>query len=141
MTGVQTPLNYPYYPKQLKGLLGAIKGAAEYETLVNQWVLERKFQKVLVAGGMAEETAHGLAAEFASSPSQVSTWTETGDAAALSPETKAQLIDLAMAPIPGEFLEGQRRMGPQLFAHLLMIFLIILGNVIFFAQRWLGGAG
>ena len=39
----------------------------------------------------------------------------------------------------GEYLEGQRRMGPQLFAHLLMVFLIILGNVIFFAQRRRGG--
>jgi hypothetical protein len=27
---------YPYYPGQLAGILGAIKGAAEYESLVNQ---------------------------------------------------------------------------------------------------------
>ena len=33
-TGVQAPLLYPYIPEQLPGLLGAIKGAAEYETLV-----------------------------------------------------------------------------------------------------------
>ncbi len=33
-TGVQAPLLYPYIPDQLRGLLGAIKGAAEYETLV-----------------------------------------------------------------------------------------------------------
>lgn len=33
-TGVQAPLLYPYIPQQLHGLLGAIKGAAEYETLV-----------------------------------------------------------------------------------------------------------
>ncbi|TWT51618.1 hypothetical protein KOR42_35060 [Thalassoglobus neptunius] len=33
-TGVQAPLLYPYIPGQLKGLLGAIKGAAEYEALV-----------------------------------------------------------------------------------------------------------
>jgi hypothetical protein len=31
--------------------------------------------------------------------------------------------------------EGLRRMGPQLVAHLLMIGLIILGNVIFFAEK------
>lgn len=30
-TGVQSPLMYPYIPTQLQGLLGAIKGAAEYE--------------------------------------------------------------------------------------------------------------
>lgn len=35
-TGVQAPLFYPYYPEQLKGLLGAIKGAAEYEEMVVQ---------------------------------------------------------------------------------------------------------
>ncbi len=34
-TGVQAPLLYPYLGDQLPGLLGAIKGAAEYEKLVN----------------------------------------------------------------------------------------------------------
>ncbi|MBL8849048.1 MAG: hypothetical protein JNG89_05165 [Planctomycetaceae bacterium] len=34
-TGVQAPLFYPYIPEQLPGMLGAIKGAAEYEALVN----------------------------------------------------------------------------------------------------------
>ena len=34
VTGVQAPLFYPYIPEQLPGLLGAIKGAAEYEALV-----------------------------------------------------------------------------------------------------------
>ena len=33
-TGVQAPLFYPYIPNQLAGMLGAIKGAAEYEKLV-----------------------------------------------------------------------------------------------------------
>jgi hypothetical protein len=33
-TGVQAPLLYPYIPNQLQGLLGAIKGASEYEALV-----------------------------------------------------------------------------------------------------------
>jgi len=33
-TGVTAPQLYPYIPEQLPGLLGAIKGAAEYETLV-----------------------------------------------------------------------------------------------------------
>jgi hypothetical protein len=35
-TGVQAPLFYPYIPEQLPALLGAIKGAAEYEALVNE---------------------------------------------------------------------------------------------------------
>lgn len=33
------------------------------------------------------------------------------------------------------YLEGIRRMGPQLVAHLLMIGLIVLGNVIYFMER------
>ena len=78
-TGVQTPQLYPYYPRQIVGLLGAIKGAAEYEqAVINQYP---KF--------------------------------------AAMPQTR----------------EGLRRMGPQLVAHLLMIGLIVLGNVIYFAGR------
>lgn len=77
-TGVQAPLLYPYIPDQLRGLLGAIKGAAEYESIVVKKYL--------------------------------------GD----DPDPK--------------YLEGVRRMGPQLIAHLLMIGLIIAGNVIFFLQ-------
>lgn len=78
-TGVQAPLLYPYIPNQLPGLLGAIKGAAEYEKLVTD--------------------AYG------------------------GPE-----------PDP-VYLEGLRRMGPQLVGHLLIITLIVIANVLFFAQR------
>ena len=35
----------------------------------------------------------------------------------------------------GIYLEGQRRMGPQLIAHILMVLLIIVGNIIFFIGR------
>ena len=83
-TGVQAPLLYPYIPNQLRGLLGAIKGASEYEKLVVDAYL--------------------------------------GD----SPDPK--------------YLEGRRRMGPQLVAHLLMIALIIAGNVVYFMQRRAGEA-
>jgi hypothetical protein len=78
-TGVQSPQLFPYLPDQMAGLLGGIKGAAEYEMLVN---------------------------EKYSGP---------------KPSPKYQ--------------EAIRRMGPQLFAHLLMIGLIIAGNVIYFTQR------
>jgi len=81
-TGVQAPLFYPYYPEQLKGLLGAIKGAAEYEELV-----VAKYDKEKVK----------------------------------EPDPRYQ--------------EAKRRMGPQLVAHLLMVMLIIVGNVIFFMSR------
>lgn len=80
-TGVQAPLLYPYIPEQLPGLLGAIKGAAEYEKLV------------------------------------VDKYTKKGE----QPDPK--------------YLEGIRRMGPQLVAHVLMIVLIVAGNVIFLIER------
>lgn len=35
-TGVQAPLLFPYIPDQLKGLLAAIKGAAEYEEILGR---------------------------------------------------------------------------------------------------------
>jgi hypothetical protein len=79
-TGVQAPLLYPYIPNQLPGLLGAIKGAAEYEALV------------LEAYPPSEENE-------------------------------------------GKYTEGIRRMGPQLVAHLLIIGLIVLANVIYFIER------
>ncbi len=78
-TGVQAPQFYPYIPQQLRGMLGAIKGAAEYEDLVM--------------------SKYG------------------GD----DPDPK--------------YFEAKRRMGPQLFAHVLMIGLIVLGNVIYFMER------
>ncbi len=77
-TGVQAPLLYPYIPNQLPGLLGAIKGAAEYEAL-----LAAKYPK----------------------------WGNT------------------------RYTEGIRRMGPQLIAHILIVGLILLANVIYFIER------
>ena len=48
-TGVQATLLFPYVPEQLQGLLGAIKGAAEYEALVTKHYLGEnppdKYQK------------------------------------------------------------------------------------------------
>jgi hypothetical protein len=81
-TGVQAPLLYPYVPEQLPGLLGAIKGAAEYEAKVVQTYFYDR---------------------------------------GLEPDQK--------------YLEGKRRMGPQLIAHLLMIALIIAGNWVYFTER------
>jgi len=78
-TGVQAPLLYPYIPEQLPGLLGAIKGAAEYEKLVID--------------------KYG------------------GD----NPDPK--------------YLEAKRRMGPQLVAHILIILLIVVANIIYFAEK------
>jgi hypothetical protein len=132
---VQAPTIYPYVPAQVQGLLGAIKGAAEYEFIVNDWVRENKLRRVLLKSGVSEAVIDTVVAE----PKQISTWVTTAAAAALSPEAKTELIELADAEIVGIFKEAQRRMSPQLIAHLLMILLIILGNVVFFAKRRRGG--
>lgn len=77
--GVQSPQLYPYIPRQLPGLLSAIKGAAEYERLV---------------------------------------------------------IDKYGGPTPDpKYLDGLRRMGPQLVGHMLVIVLIILANILYFSGR------
>jgi hypothetical protein len=34
VTAVQAPLLYPYYPRQLSGIMGGLKAAAEYESLL-----------------------------------------------------------------------------------------------------------
>lgn len=78
-TGVQAPELYPYIPRQLKGLLAAIKSAAEYE------------QSLIVA--------------------------------------YPKFADRDNAK------EGLRRMGPQLVAHVLMVSLILLGNIVYFLSR------
>ena len=36
VTAVQAPLLYPYYPRQLSGIMGGLKAAAEYESLLIQ---------------------------------------------------------------------------------------------------------
>ena len=77
--GVQAPQLYPYLPKPLYGMLGAIKDAAEYE------------QALLLA--------------------------------------YPKLAELPNAQ------EGMRRMGPQLVAHLLMVGLIVMGNLIAVFER------
>ena len=82
-TGVQATLLYPYVPEQLNGLLGAIKGGAEYETL-----LAKKY--------------------------------------------------LGENP-PAKYQKANQRMSPQRTAHLLMVGLIIVGNVVFFSRRWFEG--
>ena len=79
MTAVQAPLVYPYYPRQLKGLMGGLKAAAEYESLLMKGYPEQY-------GDPKHHT-------------------------------------------------GIKRMGPQTFAHLVIILFIIIGNAAYFATR------
>jgi hypothetical protein len=79
VTGVQAPMLYPYIPEQIPGLLGAIKGAAEYEKLV---------------------------------------------------------MDTYGGPDPPrKYLKGKLRMGPQLVAHIVIICLIIVANLVYFTGK------
>jgi len=80
--GVQVPQLLPYLPAPLIGLVAALRGAVEYETLMTT-----------------------------------------------NYETVRSLSNI-----------GQRRMGPQLWAHLLIISLIIWGNVIQWSTRKPGGS-
>ncbi|MBC23528.1 MAG: hypothetical protein CMJ32_06380 [Phycisphaerae bacterium] len=137
-TGVQAPLLYPYIPDQLIGLLGAIKGAAEYESIVNTWVRRDRLETML--GGLGFD--QGQIAELVQDPSTMSSMLDEPRFADQFKNTKDRdaVIALAEAPVDPKYLEGQRRMGPQLVAHLLMVGLIILGNIIFFVGRGQGGA-
>ena len=47
-TAVEAPLLYPYYPKQLLGLMGGLQGAAEYEA-----ALVTKYPKYLETSAVA----------------------------------------------------------------------------------------
>jgi len=77
-TAVSAPLLYPYYPNQLVGLLGGIKGAAEYETYATEKYPEKFGQK----------------------------------------------------PTP-----GMNMMVAQMVAHIVIMFFIVFGNVMYFINR------
>ncbi len=79
MTAVQAPLIYPYYPSQLQGIMGGLKAAAEYESLLMK------------------------------------------DYPQKYPDTT--------------YFKGIQRMGPQTFAHLVIILFIVIGNIAYFAAR------
>ena len=150
-TGVQAPQMYPYIPLQVQGLLAAIKGAAEYESVVNAWVRTETFKDALAKDGI-EGVDGKLVSDFPLVASEVPTWASSQESkgdldteqstamAGLPPDKLQMLVDIAHDPDPGIFLEAQRRMGPQLVAHVLMILLIIVGNLIYFANRRRGGA-
>lgn len=88
-TGVQAPLLYPYVPGQLFGLLGAIKGAAEYEAAVKVGY----------------------------------------------PEYAVKLDAEGKKEVDKRYVMGIIRMGPQLIAHCLVLFLIVLGNIVLAMSR------
>jgi hypothetical protein len=56
-TAVQAPQVYPYYPKQLLGVLGGMKGAAEYEVLMGIPARGVKYM-------LSQSVAHGVICLF-----------------------------------------------------------------------------
>ncbi len=149
-TGVIAPQMYPYYPQQVQGLLQAIKGAAEYELLVNEWVRRDRFADLLARFGVEGIQTASLDS-LPSTVEEVDGWAggeqesgaldpaQTSAIRGLSPERKAELVSLAAAAESGLFLEAQKRMGPQLSAHILMLLLIVVGNLTYFVTRRRGG--
>jgi len=110
-TGVQAPLFYPYiHPDQMPGLLAAIKGAAEYEALV----MEKYGQRIPLVDTNGDPVVAG---ERERTLDDGTTVTEV------------------VYELPGKYLEGKRRMGPQLIAHLVIIALILIGNWVYFKDR------
>lgn len=102
-TGVQTPLFIPYIPGQLDGILGGIKAAAEYESLLLEAYPEVATGQPASDDGQQEDAEQPVA-----------------------------------TAVNRNVREAQRRMGPQLVAHLLMVGLIVVGNVLYFATRRTG---
>ena len=139
-TGVQAPQMYPYVPLQVQGLLGAIKGAAEYESIVNAWVRRDTVETILEEAGVDGADAGTLTEKFFSDPEALKAWLATPAAGGLTDAGRSTLVEATQGDEPGIFLEAQRRMGPQLVAHLLMIGLILAGNAVYFVTRRRGGA-
>jgi len=59
VTAVEAPLLYPYHPQQLKGLMGGLQGAAEYEAaLVREYPQFRKTGETAVRLMGPQAVAH-----------------------------------------------------------------------------------
>lgn len=125
-TAVQAPLMYPYYPNQLLGLLGGIKGAAEYDEILRSQYGEQISQRY------REGLERQLSAELE----------EIGDDEELADEELQKLTAEAESKhqqkLDNEDKElylGLVRMGPQAIAHLVIMLLIVVGNITFFIDR------
>lgn len=139
-TGVQAPQMYPYVPLQVQGLLGAIKGAAEYESVVNAWVRRDTIESILEEADVDAADAATLTTSFLSKKDALGTWLDSPAAGGLTESNRTRLTEAVKGAEPGIYLEAQRRMGPQLVAHLLMILLILAGNAVYLVNRRRGGA-
>ncbi|MBN1945360.1 MAG: hypothetical protein JW797_06755 [Bradymonadales bacterium] len=97
VTAVSAPLLYPYYPRQMFGILGGLKAAAEYESLL----IERYQDEQCHADPVYREQNEHCQRQI---------------------------------PMEARF-PAIERMGPQTFAHLVIILFILIGNAAFFLTR------
>jgi hypothetical protein len=119
VTAVSAPLLYPYYPNQMFGIMGGIKAAAEYETLLMQHYGEGCQSGGLAPGsGLGSGSGTGSGTGSGSAP-------RCGEALASSPDWPGY-SDIGI-------FDGIGRMGPQTFAHIVIVLFIVIGNIGFFA--------
>jgi hypothetical protein len=123
-TAVQATIMYPYYPNQLLGILGGIKGAAEYDE-----ALKSKY---------AEQLGQNYTAALERQRS--------AELEKLGKSYKGRELQMQTAEIELKYKQkldsqqeilylGLLRMGPQAIAHLFIMLLIVIGNITFFIER------
>jgi len=106
-TAVQAPLLYPYYPRQLVGVLGGLKGAAEYEQLL----FERKL-KPLLEKRLAELGHPAGAEDLVAQAGQYLGYSQLG-IKRMGPQTIAHLVIIAFIIIGNitYFIDRRRARG------------------------------
>jgi hypothetical protein len=123
-TAVQAPLLYPYYPSQLLGLMGGIKGAAEYDE-----ILKKHYGDQVMA-----RYAKALETSFSNDLENLKASYTGPELEKRTAEAKAKYEEKLQRGQNDVYL-GLLRMGPQAIAHLVIILLIVIGNITFFVDR------
>jgi hypothetical protein len=140
-TAVYAPLLYPYYPGQLVGLLGGMKGAAEYEALLFDKIKDRLRARLHAVPELRRTESDHLLADPTLDPAVkekrlAAINEELKDLAALdvAHATDRELVRAAEQHL-GYAQKGILRMGPQAIAHLVIILFIVIGNITFFIDK------
>ncbi|MDP8221930.1 MAG: hypothetical protein P9L99_01105 [Candidatus Lernaella stagnicola] len=140
-TAVQTPLLYPYFPQQLVGVLGGLKGAAEYESLLFAKLRKRLTTRLpLMPEVLTAEVARLQADRQIDEELREKLIAEKNaqlvalKAVDIEKLNDRELVDLSVG-IFGYTQKGIRRMGPQAIAHMVIVLFIVIGNITFFIDR------
>jgi len=136
-TAVATPLLFPYYPQQMFGILGGIKGAAEYEQLLIDGHKDRLDKILKTKPIQIDKEIAKLEKEISTIDNEIKN-TGIGNIKRKSvfEANKKHLEDLKAEPVDEDmYKQAIMRMGPQTVAHLVIIIFIIIGNITFFIIR------